>query len=182
MAMEHTLSCGKQHGLFVGVYSPGRELVPWRSRDEYARARRNRLRAKKYIVKKHNFAPKLAAKYMLARKTRHYLESALSELSAAPVAGDLEQRFRELADAWQRETAHLSSTAKRVLNSNYQAIMALGPPVIRLLLRDLRENRRDWFWALHHLAQDDPITTDDIGNKDRMIAAWEEWGRQRRII
>src|SRR5438132_3736261 len=121
--MERILSCGRRHSPFVRVYAPALERAPWRNSSEYARV--HRLHGKKYVIKKHTMASKLAVKYVFARKTRHYLESVRSRLSAAPVAIDIERRFYELADAWQRETVHLSSTTKRVLNPNYQAIMAM---------------------------------------------------------
>lgn len=94
----------------------------------------------------------------------------------------LEQRFREEAEKWDRETAYLSSTPKMVLHDSYQKIMAMGPDVVPLLLRDLRENRRSWFWALRHLTQANPVLPEDQGNLDKMIAAWVAWGaREGRI-
>lgn len=89
----------------------------------------------------------------------------------------LEQKFYKEAEKWERETGHLSSTAKRVLHSSYQAIMAMGPPVVPLLLRDLQRNRRDWLWALYHLTQANPINPSDAGKMDRMITAWVNWGK-----
>jgi hypothetical protein len=98
------------------------------------------------------------------------------------IAPPLEQRFRALADKWQRETGHMSVTIKRVMHPSYQDIMAMGPQVVPLLLRDLVQTRRDWFWALHHLTQADPIEASGAKTKDAMIAAWEAWGRGRGIL
>ncbi len=94
----------------------------------------------------------------------------------------LEQRFQEQADIWERDTAFLSATPMRVLHDNYQSIMAMGPDVVPLLLRDLQKTRRHWFWALRHLTQVDPVPEKDRGNLDKMIAAWAEWGRREHKI
>lgn len=91
----------------------------------------------------------------------------------------LEARFRDLADRWERETSHVSSITKRVMHPCYQSILAMGPNVVPILIRDMQENRRDWFWALHHLTQANPVSSKDAGNLNRMIAAWVAWEKQR---
>jgi len=44
-----------------------------------------------------------------------------------PPSNTLEERFREEAEIWDRETVHQSSTLKMVLHPSYQKIMAMGP-------------------------------------------------------
>ena len=90
----------------------------------------------------------------------------------------LEQRFHEQADRWERETSFMSSTPKRVLHPSYQAIIAMGPDVIPILLRDLQKTRRSWFWALRYLAGVDPVESEDRGRLDKMVSAWVEWGKK----
>jgi len=51
-----------------------------------------------------------------------------------------------------------------------------------LLLQDLKENRRPWFWALSYLTQANPITPNDAGRMDRMIEAWTRWGETRAHV
>jgi hypothetical protein len=96
----------------------------------------------------------------------------------------LEERFRILAQQWANETGHLSSPNQKMLHPSYQAILGMGQEhreeVIDLLLRDLAENRRPWFWALSYLAQANPITPADAGRMDRMIDAWVRWGNKRK--
>lgn len=94
----------------------------------------------------------------------------------------LELRFREQADKWERETSHVSSLTKRVMHPSYQTIIGMGPDVIPLLLRDLQKNRRDWFWALQHLTEANPVDTSDAGKLDRMIEAWVNWARERDLL
>lgn len=102
-------------------------------------------------------------------------------LAVAPEVA-LEQRFREQADKWDAETRHLSSPTQKIAHQSHQAILGMGPDVVPLLLRDLVQNRREWFWALSYLTQENPIRREDAGKMDRMIAAWVNWGRQRGLL
>jgi len=96
----------------------------------------------------------------------------------------IEERFREQADKWDRETGHISSPAQRFAHPSYMAILGMAnedkSQVIDLLLRDMQQNRREWFWALSYLTQENPITRKEAGSLDRMIDAWVRWGRERR--
>ena len=101
--------------------------------------------------------------------------------SAAKV--DLRHRFLDLAQQWSDETGHLSSPSQKMLHPSYQAIMGMAQEhkdeVIDLFIQDMRENRRQWFWALSYLTQANPITPEDAGRIDRMIGAWVRWGELR---
>ena len=98
----------------------------------------------------------------------------------------LEQRFREQADKWAKETQHLSSPTQKAAHPSYQAILGMGSEnkneVVRLLLLDLQQNRRAWFWALSYLTADNPIGPDDAGRMDRMVGAWVTWGKDRGLL
>lgn len=108
---------------------------------------------------------------------------ALAAASPAEAAETtLEQRFRELAEKWEQETGSLSSPTKRVMHKNYQAIVGMGQQVVPILLRDLQANRRDWFWALAAITQENPIDRADAGRVDKMIAAWVNWGKKKRML
>lgn len=98
----------------------------------------------------------------------------------------LAERFREQADKWNRETAHLSSPTQRIMHPSYQAILGMArddpSEIIRLLLRDLQQHRREWFWALSYLTKENPIDRKDAGNMDKMIKAWVDWGNRRGLL
>jgi len=98
----------------------------------------------------------------------------------------LEERFREQADRWQRETQHLSSPLQRMMHSSYQAILGMAAehkrPVIRLLLLDMQQNRRDWLLPLSYLTQANPLNPKDAGKTDKMIEAWMRWGKEQGIL
>ena len=98
----------------------------------------------------------------------------------------LEHRSREQADKWARDTQHCSSATQKALHLSSQAILGMGSEnridVIRLLLRDLQQNRRPWFWALSYLAGDNPIGSAEAGRMDKMVAAWVQWGKANGLL
>lgn len=98
----------------------------------------------------------------------------------------LEARFREQSDRWQRETQHLSSPGQRTMHPSYLAIMGMAKDnpreVIKLMLRDIQQNRRPWFFALSYLAKDNPLKQSDAGKTDKMIKAWVNWGKAHRLL
>jgi hypothetical protein len=94
----------------------------------------------------------------------------------------LDKRFRAHAEKWERETKHLSSITKRVMHPSYQTIIGMGSDVVPLLLRDLQQNRRPWFWALSHITQANPINPADAGKMDKMIMAWVNWASERGLL
>ena len=94
----------------------------------------------------------------------------------------LEQRFLELAEKWEQDTAFVSSTTKRVMHPSYQSIIGMGREVVPMLLRDLQRNRRVWFWALNHITGANPVKPEDAGNIDKMTKAWLDWGKGHGLI
>src|SRR5262245_45694819 len=100
---------------------------------------------------------------------------ARSPLSKDP---DLERRFHDLVAEWQAEVAPLSSTTARVQHPAYRAIIALGPAVVPLLLRELEQRPNHWFAALKSLTGADPVPPSDRGRIDAMTEAWITWGKE----
>src|ERR1700687_149051 len=49
---------------------------------------------------------------------------------------------------WKRDTKFLSSPLDRYMHPSYQRIIGLGPAVTSLILRDLKKELNDWFFAL----------------------------------
>jgi hypothetical protein len=91
----------------------------------------------------------------------------------------LEEKFQRLANAWQKAVAHLSSSSKRENHPAYQEIIALGPPVVPHLLRDLEVSRRHWFTALTAITGADPVCDEDAGKIVSMVEAWLRWGKEK---
>jgi hypothetical protein len=90
----------------------------------------------------------------------------------------IEARFLRLASEWERATGHLSSMKAASEHPAYQEIISLGPDVVPLLLRDLKENERHWFIALRTITGANPIPKSAAGNIPKMIEAWLTWARE----
>src|SRR5207245_10689514 len=139
-----------------------------------------------------------AAKIVAARRRRIY-EEAMALLvadrdavvqphinvAADERARELDRRLRQQAERWDRETAHLSSPLQRMMHPSYQAILGMSAEsaenrreVIRFLLRDLKQNRRDWLLALSYLTHENPINPKASGKTDKMIRSWPKWGEE----
>ncbi len=99
--------------------------------------------------------------------------------TSAPTAFTVEEQFRKHAEKWERETAFMSATPMRVMHESYQSVMAMGPEVVPLMLRDLQKTHRHWFWALRHLTGHDPVSSKERGNVESMANAWIKWGKEK---
>lgn len=91
----------------------------------------------------------------------------------------IEQRFRRLESKWMAETGHLSSYTAMVAHPAFREIVGMGEPVVRLMLRDLQDQRRLWVWALPEITGADPVAPGDAGKIAKMSEAWLRWGREQ---
>jgi hypothetical protein len=62
--------------------------------------------------------------------------------------GTLSERFQRLAAEWKEQTRFLSNSAQMAMLKPYQRIIGMGPPVVPLILDELRREPDQWFWAL----------------------------------
>ncbi len=90
---------------------------------------------------------------------------------------DLDKRFAELASQWKRERGPHSSSARLAEHAAYQAIIALGPGVVPLLLGELEREPEHWCRALAALTGADPVPPESRGKLREMADAWLGWGR-----
>jgi hypothetical protein len=116
------------------------------------------------------------------RSIAHVLDRMEKSLS-------LEQRFYEEATKWGRETAHMSSPLQKMMHHSYQAILGMSAEnpkskrdIIRLMLRDMKDNHREWSLALSYLTQHNPINPKDYGRTDKINAAWVRWGEGEGLL
>jgi hypothetical protein len=108
--------------------------------------------------------------------------AASAEESQPPPGADHERTFRKLATEWHAEVAALSSTTARVEHPSYRAIVALGPAVVPLLLRELEQHPNRWFAALKTLTGADPVAPSDRGRIGPMTDAWIKWGKEHGYL
>jgi hypothetical protein len=90
----------------------------------------------------------------------------------------MEKRFQRLAAVWLAETAYSSSSSDLVANSAFQEIVAMGPAVIPLLLRELEKRTGHWHRALRRITGADPVPQADRGNTENAAEAWLQWGKE----
>ena len=127
-----------------------------------------------------NIQVDLTAAAMFALISPPMLSSNSNDFSTLTITLD-SARFQYLVNQWRRERGITSSPVQMALCPAYQRIIAMGPPVVPLILRQLESEGDDpdhWFWALHHLTDADPVSADDRGHMKRMATAWLDWGRR----
>ncbi len=93
---------------------------------------------------------------------------------------DVEGPFRQLADQWRKETAHLSLAIKKVMHPAYQRIIGLGPDAVPLILRELQRRPGHWFWALKAITGEDTAQPEDTVSQ--AAQAWLRWGNEHQYI
>jgi hypothetical protein len=88
------------------------------------------------------------------------------------------QTFRRLADEWQRAVAHHSSSTIRINHPAYKAVIALGPEVVPMLLRDMKDHHSHWFFALGEITGAHPAPPSAAGNVPLLIDYWLRWAKE----
>lgn len=101
---------------------------------------------------------------------------------AAGIPRDVEEEFYSNVVKWKDETEVSSSMHDLVLNKSYQRIIGLGPIVIPLILKDLKNYGGHWFWALNALTGENPVTQEDAGRIKKMREAWLTWGVEKGYL
>jgi hypothetical protein len=91
----------------------------------------------------------------------------------------VDAKFRRLAAAWRADTAYLSSTSDQIAHAAFVEIVAMGPAVIPLLLRELENRTGHWHRALRRIPGLDPTPAADRGNIAKTAEAWLRWGKEQ---
>ena len=102
-----------------------------------------------------------------------------SRVCAIPVDADIERKFDSLVAQWEPAAEAMSSVTRMVLHPAYQKIIAMGPRVIPLVLRELDRELHHWFWALRIITGEDPVPANRRGDLRAMREAWLAWGRSK---
>jgi len=102
--------------------------------------------------------------------------------SAAKTEETTEELFYRLAEEWSKAIGNSSSLTAVARHPKYREIIDLGWKVLPFMLIDLQRNRRFWFPALHEITGIRPFDNRDAGNSERMIRAWVQWGKRKKLI
>ena len=93
---------------------------------------------------------------------------------------DLKDRFKELVDIWYEETAHMSDCIKMTQHKAYKEIIAMGWPVVPLILNELEEGPAHWGPALKDITGERvSIAAKDLGRVGVVAAAWLKLGQEK---
>jgi hypothetical protein len=92
---------------------------------------------------------------------------------------ELGQRFQRLATQWNAATRYRSNTRALRDHPVYQELVALGEPIVPLILSELeREPNVFWFAVLAAITGQNPVPPAVTGQVEAMARAWIDWGRQ----
>jgi len=95
---------------------------------------------------------------------------------------ELSKQFRQLEKKWKRGTEFMSSLADKYLHESYAQIIGMGPPVVPLILRSLKQQPDDWFYALRAITRANPVSVANAGDMEKMSKSWLDWGMKRGLI
>ncbi len=122
-------------------------------------------------AKKKKKPPRLRGRRVAARRPKR----------AADVES-LQETFNTLAKRWRDDTAALSSPTAKAVHPAYQRIIGMGPRALPLILREMKREPDDWFWALTAITGEDPVPPEDAGDMDKMVDAWLRYGEQGGLL
>jgi hypothetical protein len=93
---------------------------------------------------------------------------------------DVARRFQVLATQWIALTRYRSNTQSLRNQPVYQQRVALGEPVVPLILAELkRDPNVSWFTVLDGITRENPVPPERTGRVDAIGRARLDWGRQR---
>ena len=107
----------------------------------------------------------------------NYVRSQIVSDTTAGVDVETFVEFAQLANKWERETEHLSSTARMKQHPQFAELLGLGSKAIPFALERLKTRHVKWFLLLEALATDPP----NISQSNQLYEvkkAWLHWGRE----
>ena len=114
------------------------------------------------------------------------VEASIARLASAAAVDerglDVPSLFAKLVSRWRENTAGLSVAQRIVTDPDYLRIISLGPPVVPLILEDLRRNGGFWYPALQAITGFAPERPEERTSRAGMKAAWTRWGEEHGIF
>ncbi len=103
----------------------------------------------------------------------------MASVPATPAAESIEQRVVRLLGRWREETAYLSSSTRITGHPAYQELIALGPPALPFLFRDLEQTGDGHLSkALAAITGAHPVPVEERGQVRKVAEAWLRWARE----
>lgn len=91
-------------------------------------------------------------------------------------------RFATLVSQWRNDTGASSSITEKFMHSDYQKIIGMGKPGIRLVLEELERELDHWFWALSAMAPRGENPAKDAQTLEEARDLWLAWGRRNSFL
>jgi hypothetical protein len=90
--------------------------------------------------------------------------------------------FKKHEKRWLSQTRHISSPIDKYLHPSYARIIGLGWAVVPHILRSLKRQPNDWFYALRAVTGENPVPASAAGDVRRMANIWIAWGEAEGLI
>lgn len=108
--------------------------------------------------------------------------------SPVPPIETVEQQFHRLEAEWRKATEYHSNPSIIMGHPTMRAIIAMGPEVVPIILRELQAGG-DWQlgWALHEITSENaapPLIEGGFAKWDarEQVQAWLRWGRGKGLV
>jgi hypothetical protein len=103
-------------------------------------------------------------------------------LFPAQVKDRVASEFKTHERKWKKQTLHVSSPVDKYLHPSYARIIGLGWPAVAFILKSLKKEPADWFYALRAITGANPVTNPMAGDMRRMTDTWLKWGEARGLV
>jgi hypothetical protein len=101
-------------------------------------------------------------------------------LEAEQYWGELEKKFYYHLNKFNDATCHLSNRNAAAENEHHKAIVAMGKPVVGVILRYIHHEPDHLFHALCMILGEEPEIPDEMrGKVDEMCEEWYKWGQKQ---
>lgn len=115
-----------------------------------------------------------------ARKSKPSVPVAEADFSQQAVKLGLIDRFRRLYSQWLDDIAHMSSVREMMTGEGFEQMVAMGPDVLPLVLRELQAKPTFLFLVAQRITGHNPVTPDCVGDVQKIVACWVNWLQQER--
>ena len=94
----------------------------------------------------------------------------------------LEAQFAKSSKSAFKHFGASSDLSRLFYSKGYIEVIGLGSRVVPLLLRDMKEKRRPWIFALEAITRQNAARHVEPGDIRSAINAWLVWGKRRRFL
>jgi len=92
-----------------------------------------------------------------------------------------ETRFQALLRKWNDETKFISDPYKACANSAFREIVDMKWAAVPLIMDELAHSPNIFLLsALEEITGEDPISPEDYGDVEKMVASWLNWANEHR--